>query len=121
MKKLTMKIIIAFDLIVDFFVVYFTAMQIHTFWYRKAPGSADRFVTSLGYYPGKVIPWYIVLGIITISLIVIYVKKFGNEKPAVSQNKDLEPSADIMFCKHCGKQIAADSVFCKYCGAKVDE
>ena len=25
----------------------------------------------------------------------------------------------IMYCKHCGKQIADDSTFCQYCGGKV--
>ena len=27
----------------------------------------------------------------------------------------------IMYCKHCGKQIADDSSFCQYCGGKVTD
>lgn len=27
----------------------------------------------------------------------------------------------VMYCKHCGKEIADDSVFCQYCGGELQE
>ena len=27
----------------------------------------------------------------------------------------------VMYCKHCGKEIADDSVFCQYCGGQLQE
>ena len=28
---------------------------------------------------------------------------------------------DIMYCKHCGKEIADDSTFCQHCGKQIAE
>lgn len=100
------------DIVLDFFVVYFTAMQNRAI---LKGGTIYRGTTYFALYPDKCIPWYIILGLVTLILIGIYANILAKE-----EKKGLfKAEGEKLFCYKCGKQISPDSAFCPYCGSSV--
>ena len=52
--------------------------------------------------------------------LALYVEAHENSKTAGVAESPEDNQSEVVFCRHCGKQLPSDSVFCSKCGKQLD-